>query len=311
MPKSTVNRPDEPLSADENRERQDLYSHGRFNYQLTGVRTTPFSDLYFFLISAPWWWLVGAAFAGYLGVNLLFAFLYWLDSNAVTGMSNLSFADAFFFSVQTFSTIGYGSLTPFTPYAHLLVTVESFAGLIAVAVGTGIIFAKFSRPSARVAFSNKMVVHDRNGVPTLQFRIANERRNEIFNARLKVNVLIDETTAEGQRMRRFHTMELEREEAPIFTMTWTAFHPMNASSPLHGLSATTCNESIALIIATFDGTDATFLQTVQARKLYQAQDIYFDYAFVDILERGEDRRLTIHHERLHEIQPLADRPAVT
>ena len=285
-------------------DRYAQYRGGRFNYRLTGISQAPLSDIYYLLISKPWPWLLATAFVGYLVINGGFALLYWLGGDGIQGAQPGSFLDAFYFSVQTFSTVGYGVLSPKTPYAHALATAESFAGMLAVAVGTGIIFAKFSRPSARVTFSDVMVVHPRNGVPTLQFRVANQRRNEIFAAHMNVHVLMEETTAEGHRMRRMHKLVLEREEMPVFTVAWNALHPLDGASPLYGMNANVCNQNLVFIVVAFSGTDGTFLQTVQARHLYMSKDVRFDSQFVDMIENGKDGGMVVHHELLHATQPF-------
>lgn len=291
-------------------ERYAQYRSGRFTFRLTGVAQAPLSDIYYLLISKPWPWLLATAFVGFLVLNVVFAVLYLLGGDAIQGARPGSFTDAFYFSVQTFSTVGYGVLSPKTPYAHAVATVESFAGLLAVAVGTGIIFAKFSRPSARVTFSEAMVVHARNGVPTLQFRVANQRRNEVFSAHMEVHVFMEETTVEGQRLRRAHKLQLERADTPVFTAAWTVLHPITTDSPLHGLNTDVCNQDLVFIIAAFSGTDGTFLQTVQARHLYTPKDVRFDHQFVDMIENRGDGAIVVHHEVLHETQPVASENAL-
>jgi len=275
-----------------------------FEYTVVGLEYRPLADLYYFLIAARWHWLISVALGGYIVINLIFALLFWLDKDAILNARPGSFADAFFFSIQSFSTIGYGGMSPNTLYAHLLVTVESFAGLVAVAMGTGLIFAKFSRPSARVAFSNIMVMCDRDGVPTLQFRIANERQNEILNANLHVSVLVEEVTAEGQRMRRFRKLALEQEESPMFTINWTAIHRLDDTSPLYGLGVENVKEEVRFIIAVFSGLDGTFLQTVQARHVYQAEDIAFGCHFEDMVEMLPSGDILLDHGQLNYIKPV-------
>jgi len=182
------------------RKPENAFREGRFNYEVYGAPLRPLSDMYYFLLSASWGRLLVLAFLAYVLINILFAVLFVLGGDCIENAEPGSFADAFWFSIQTFSTIGYGSMSPTTPYAHVLVTVESFAGLIGVAVGTGLIFAKFARPSARVAFSKQIVVYQRNGVPCLSFRLSNERGSRIVGARLSANVLLEEVSDEGHRM---------------------------------------------------------------------------------------------------------------
>ncbi len=296
------NRP--PNELDEESERPE-YAEGRFRYRIQGARSFGVSDIYYYLLEASWLEILICAFGGYLTINTIFALLYLLGGNAITGAEPGSFFDAFNFSVQTFSTIGFGTMSPTSSFTNLLVVGESFAGLVAVAVGAGVIFAKFARPSARVIFSKKMVTHNRNGVPTLQFRIANERRREIYAAHMQVSMLVEEKTEEGQTMRRFHTLALERNELPVFTMTWTGFHRLDATSPLFGLADNEIRRNIAFILVMFEGRDSVTLQTVQARRVYTPSDILCDQQFVDIIDQDDEGQMVLRLEQLHATAPVA------
>ncbi len=276
----------------------------RINYTITGVRQIQISDAYHFLLSISWLSLLFIAFAGFIIINVLFAWLYLLGGDTIQGATPGSFLEAFSFSVQTFSTIGYGALTPKTPYANLLMTAESFAGLVAVAIGTGIVYAKFSRASARVAFSQTAVIHERDGVPTLEFRMANERQNEMYSAHFEAYVMVDETTAEGQKMRRSRMLKLERDYVPFYMMTWTSMHKLDESSPLYGITAETVHERFQMLFVHFQATDGVLLQTVRSSHMYTADDIHFDKGFVDIIERDEAGTMTLHHEYLHDVTPI-------
>ena len=278
----------------------------RINYTITGVRQLQITDAYHFLLSISWLSLLALAFAGFIVINLAFAGLYLLGGETIAGAEPGSLLEAFSFSVQTFSTIGYGALTPKTPYAHFLVTIESFAGLVAVAIGTGIVFANFSRASASVAFSRSMVIHERNGVPTLQFRIANERQNEMYGARFEAYVTLEETTAEGQQLRRSHMLALERDYVPLYMMTWTCMHRLDENSPLFGVTPETIRERFQMLIVHFRASDGVLLQTVRASHLYLPEDVHFDTGFADIIERREDGTMVLHHERLHDVAPAVN-----
>ena len=155
-----------------------------------------------------------------------------------------------------------------------------------------------------MAFSNRLVVHKRNGIPTLQFRIANERKNEIFGASVRVTVLIEEVTAEGERMRRFHDVPLERHETPLFTIAWTCIHRLDETSPLIAADKKSLTENMLFLLVTFSGTDATLMQTVQARKLYELTDVRLNARFVDMIENTSDGMILVHHENLHKIEPM-------
>ena len=196
-----------------------MFRNGQLIYAATGLSMRSWvSDLYHLCIRAPWGVLILSLWVGYLAINIAFALAYLSLGNEISSAAPGSFWDAFWFSVQTLSTIGYGSMSPTGWLTNAVATVESFIGLVVVAVGTGLMFAKFSRPTARVAFSDSVIVHHRNGVPCLMFRMANERSSQIVEAQLRVSVIQDEVTSEGHSLRRFHTLRLERSSSPIFAL---------------------------------------------------------------------------------------------
>ena len=282
-----------------------VYRSGKLHYDVARPPIRRLTDIYHYLLRTTWTQLFCLGAVAYVLVNLAFAFAYAAGGPHVAGVRPGHLADAFWFSVQTISTIGYGALSPITTYAHLLVTLESFVGLVAMALGTGLMFSKFSRPTARVGFSRHMVVHERDGVPCLQFRMANERRNQIVEARLSVSVLVDRVTEEGQHLRRFLPLRLERETSPIFALTWLAIHPLDPSSPLHGLSQQNVSDRVMAVVATLSGIDDTFAQTVYARHLYLAEDILFERRFEDMLGTSARGLIQINYELLHETMPAS------
>src|SRR5881296_521694 len=193
-----------------------------------------FDDLYHHLLSAPWPRLLATIAGLYLAANALFALAYLAAPGSVENARPGSFVDAFFFSVQTMATIGYGKLVPHTGFANVLVTTEALVGLFGVAMVTGLMFAKFSRPTARVLFSRQAVVAPHDGVPSFMFRMANARGNNIVRAEVRVVLAREETTLEGSRMRRFHDLVLLRPRSTLFSFSWTAIHPITEASPFHG-----------------------------------------------------------------------------
>jgi inward rectifier potassium channel len=221
----------------------------------------------------------------YLAINLLFAGLYVLDPAGIGGASGeaVSFVEAFFFSVQTLGSIGYGVLHPVSLYAHLVVTAESLSGLLFIALTTGLAFARFSRSTARIRFSHLAVVHTYNGSPTLAFRLANERRNGLLEARLRLFLSVDEVSAEGHRMRRLKPLALERDQGIAFLLIWTAMHRIDASSPLHGMGPDQLRELNAELVVSFSGIDETLERPVHARTSWPAERIAFGCCFLDML----------------------------
>ena len=267
-----------------------------------GRDAAPFVDIYHWLLTASWATLFALGFASYLLINVVFGVLFYLQPNSLGGVETLTPIDAFAFSVQTFATIGYGALAPKTLYAHGLVLIESFIGMVSMALGTGLVFTKFSRPSARVRFSKVIVIQDRDGEPYLVLRVANERGNQVSEARASVNVLIEEVTREGQTLRRVRDLKLERDTQPMFALTWTILHKLDDSSPLSGVTAGSVSERMVAILVNVSGTDETFMQTVHARASYTADMLRFGSGFVDMIERDGDQ-MVMHVDRIDRIKP--------
>jgi inward rectifier potassium channel len=261
-------------------------------------------DLYHFLLQAPWSRVLLLVATTYLAVNSIFACLYLAGGDCVSGMRPGSFSDAFFFSVQTFSTIGYGVMAPKTMFGSVVVTLEAFVGLVMVAMATGLMFAKFSRPTARVLFSDKMVVARRDGKPTLMLRVANERGNDVIEASFRVTVLKGETSAEGEKLRRLHDLKLQRGDTPLFTLTFQGMHVIDEESPLHGITPELLVAGEMRFIVTVTGLDATFASTIHARHVYFAEDVVWNARFADVLSNAPDGRLKLDYAKFHDVLPL-------
>ncbi|MEA5489799.1 MULTISPECIES: ion channel [Pseudanabaena] len=257
-------------------------------------------DPYHLLLTIPWvgFFVIVVGFDIFL--NAIFAVLYLLDANAIAGVKEVGFLEAFFFSVQTLASIGYGVMNPQTLYANLIVTLESIASLMLFAVITGIAFTRFAKSSSRVMFSRVATIHNYNGIPTLMFRTANERKNNILEAKLSVYLMIDEVTAEGQMMRRLHELKLTRDHSPVFLLSWTVMHTINESSPLYGLSMETMERLHAQILVSLTGVDETIEGTIHARHIYAARNILFDRRFVDVISMGNDGHRYLDYTHFHE-----------
>jgi inward rectifier potassium channel len=267
----------------------------------------PFSDLYYFLITLSWTRLLLIIVAIFALINSAFALAYMLDGG-VTNARPGSFADAFFFSVQTMATIGYGVMAPGSIFANVLVSIEAMSGLTALAVVTGLVFARFSRPTARVRFSRKAVIATRDGVLSLMFRVVNERSNRIVEADTHVVLARQVVTREGERVRNFEDLTLSRGRNALFSLSWTVIHPINDHSPLFGETRESLGASRAMVIASLTGMDETFLQNVHARHAYFADDIVWGMRFADILEELPGQGFTIDYSRFDDLVP-ADRPS--
>ena len=269
-----------------------------------GLRNPWLGDFYHHLLTLPWWaFLVGLAVV-YLGLNVLFAELYLLGDHAIATARPGVFADAFFFSVETISTIGYGQMSPATLYGNIVMTVEAMFGLTLLAVSAGVALARFTRPTARVMFSKVAVVTPFDGVPTLSFRLANERRNQILEAQVSVTLVRDERTAEGEWMRRFYDLQLGRQRSPIFAMTFTVMHAIDPTSPLANATASSLATEAVEIVVTVTGLDETLSQPVHARTSYLAHEVLWDRRFADVFTQTKDGRLAIDYRRFHDTEPL-------
>jgi inward rectifier potassium channel len=268
-----------------------------------GLKRRFLADLYHSLLHMRWRWIVPLIALVYVVVNSLFAIAYMACGDGIENARPGQFADAFFFSVQTLATIGYGKMVPRSPIANLLVAFEALIGMVGTAMATGLMFAKFSRPTARVIFSNVAVVTTRDGVPSLMFRMANERGNQIVEATLHVVFARTERTLEGESVRRFYDLELSRSSTALFTLTWTAIHPIVETSPLFGRDVEQLRAARASIIVSLMGYDETFSQTVHARHSYEVDDIRWDVNFEDILLELPDGRRAIDYSKFHDVKP--------
>jgi len=277
---------------------------GRSRMATTPERRRLFDDLYHHLLSAPWPRLVATVAGFYLVANALFALAYLAQPEDIENARPGSFIDAFFFSVQTMATIGYGKLVPHTGFANVLVTAEVLVGLFGVAMVTGLMFAKFSRPTARVLFSRRAVVAPQDGVPCLMFRMANARGNNIVHAEVRVVLVREETTREGDRMRRFHELDLVRPRSLLFALSWTAIHPITEASPLRGATPATLAAAEAEIVVSLTGYDENLAQTIHARHRYQPDDVVWGARFADVLIREPGGARRIDYARFHDVVQL-------
>jgi inward rectifier potassium channel len=261
-------------------------------------------DLYFYLMDGGWPRLLAGFATAFLMLNGLFASLYMLDPTSVRPSDALSFAQAFFFSVQTMSTIGYGVLSPGSLYGDVLVVIEAAVGMLSVALATGLVFAKVSRPESKILFSDKVVIHKRHGIPTLVLRAGNVRGNEIVDATAHLSAVIEEFTPEGDHMRKLIELPLIRQRTPLFVLSWSVMHQLDDNSPLAGIDWHDDSKKPTLI-ATLMGHDGTYGQTVFARNTWDPQEILPDRVFVDILSELPDGRLMVNYQLFHDTREVA------
>lgn len=268
---------------------------------VVGARAHPFRDAYHVLLRMRWHWALSAIAGAYLGINALFALAY-LEVGGVAG-GNGSFRDAFFFSVQTMGTIGYGSMYPATPSANTLVVAESVVGLILTALATGIVFARFSQTTSKLVFSKNVTIAPMNGVPTMSFRVGNDRASTIVEAVVRVALIRTEKTEEGHIFYRILDLELARDRSPALSRSWTVLHPITEKSPFYGRSPEACDlEEVELTVSVV-GTDDTSLQPVHARHRYTTDEIVWGARLADVLSELPDGKLQLDLNHFHTVVP--------
>jgi inward rectifier potassium channel len=270
-----------------------------------GLETNLWTDFYHNAMTVSWPAFFGSLAAIFVLFNLLFAQIYNFGEEPIANAKPGSFSDLFFFSVETTSTVGYGDMHPQTMYAHLVATAENFFGMVSLAVMTGLVFARFSRPRARLIFANNPVVAMHNGALTLMMRIANARNNFISDASAKLWVIRGNISTEGRRITGFQPLRLERSENPIFALSWTLFHPIDTESPLYGMSAGDIAGSEMNFVVTISGLDETSAQLVHARGRYSARDLRVGHEFVDIISTDEDGMRHVDYAKIHDTRPVA------
>jgi inward rectifier potassium channel len=261
-------------------------------------------DPYHLLLTVPWPGFLILICIFYVAINTLFALTYLLGGDCIANAQPGSFVDAFFFSVQTLASIGYGAMYPKTTYAHVIVTIEAITGLMGIAVMTGLAFARFSRPTARVMFSKVAVITPHQGVQTLTFRTANQRRNMILEAQVKLYLMRDEVTNEGDLIRRIYDLQLIRNQTPSFSLSWSVMHKIDESSPLYGMTPELLIKTHSLMMVSLSGIDETVAQVVHARHTYGYEDILWNSKFVDIMHHSPDGNRYVDYEKFHDVVPL-------
>lgn len=262
-------------------------------------------DVYTLAHSVSWRVFLLAAGLSYFTANLVFGLLYWLQPGSLANARPGVFSDAFFFSVQTIATIGYGVMAPATFYANVVMTFETLVGITMLSIVTGLVFARFSRPVAHVMFSRTAVVVPRDGKPTLMLRMANQRSTNILQAHVEVNLVRNEVTQEGEFMRRFYDLPLVRSASPVFLLSFSVMHVIDETSPLFGATEASLREEDAELVVSVTGIEETMSQTVHARYSYEAAEIIWGHRFVDVLGYLPDGRRAVDFSRFHDTVPVS------
>ncbi len=291
---------------DKSRQRM-VNKDGSFNVHKKGLNFFTSLSLYHDLLAMSWGKFVLTASLGYFLMNFCFAVAYLLfGADALQGPKPSTFLGefirAFFFSVQTASTIGYGNITPGSLSANILVSLESFVSLLGLALCTGLVFSRFSRPTAKILFSDNAVVAPYKNISGFMFRIVNARKNQILELEAQVHFSYI-TEKEGRRSRKFHKLELERTKIPFFPLTWTIVHPIGKDSPLFRMTHEELIRAEAEFMILLTGIDDTFHQTVFSRSSYKAEEIVFNAKFVRIYDSVDNQGpITIDIDKLSQIE---------
>ena len=273
-----------------------------------GIRPAVVQDLFHFFMRVTWPQLF-ATFAGFfLAFDTIFGFAYFLVPGCIANLNPPGFAGAFFFSVETLATVGYGDMHPQTVYGHSVAMLEIFVGLMSLAVITGLLVARCSRPRARVMFSKNLVVRPIDGRPTLLLRAANLRLNVVQEASASMYMAYDEVTREGLYIRRIVDLPLLRSKQPMFTLGWTIMHSIDDSSPFFRQTSDSLRESQAAFILNMSGTDESTGQTLTARAEYTFLDIRWNSTFRDIIVQDSTGALHADYSKFDDVEVLSDGP---
>ena len=273
---------------------RDLREHaagvrlGSYEFKKKGVSRFDMRDPYHLAVALTWPQFLATLLAIYLLVNVIFATLFWLIPGSVANARPHDFGDAFFFSIETLATVGYGEMYPATLYRHVIAATEIVGGLGFTAIVTGLTFVRFSRPRAKLVFASNPVVAMHNGKPTLMLRVGNGRLAVLLDAVAKLNVLLSATSSEGKHFRRVQELRLERAHLPAFPLTWTLMHVLDERSPLHGYDTARAIAARAQLFVTLEARDPTLAAVVHDIRNYAPEDIRFGMRYVDAVFMAED-----------------------
>ena len=285
--------------------RRAINKDGTFNVHRRGTTWRDFHP-YMHLINMGWSAFFATVFAAYCLVNLIFAGIYFqLGPNQLEGAAAATelgrFWNDFFFSTHTLSTVGYGNISPHGTAANVVAAVEALVGVLGLAVATGLLFGRVSRPSARIGFSQNLLVAPYQDITSLQFRVVNRRQNDLVDIEARVMLMTVEAAAGGLPRRKYTLLRLERQQVMFLPLTWTVVHPIDSESPLWGKSADELSKVQAEVMILLKAYDDTFSQTVLARYSYRFDEFVWDRRFAPAFTVDSQGDLVLELKKVGEI----------
>ncbi len=283
--------------------KSQVIKFGPREIETLGLEQGFWTDLYHRSMSIYWPVFFGSAAAIFVTLNAIFAGLYYLGDDPIANAGRKSPLELFYFSIETLATVGYGDMHPQTDYGHFIATIEIFTGMCFLAVLTGLVFARFSRPRARFVFANQAVISDHEGHRTLMIRMANARHNAISRANARLWLIRAERTKEGDQLRRFYELKLDRADHPMFVLSWTLFHIIDKISPLYGATPPDLAEGDAMLVLNVGGLDDSSAQQLYARRVYSWRDIKWQHRYRDITSVSANGRFLLDYNKFHDVVP--------
>ena len=283
------------------KDKTQIIRFGQREIETLGLSQGFWTDLYHRAMTVYWPVFFGSAAAIFVALNAIFGFLYSLGHDPIANSAENGALAYFYFSIETLATVGYGDMHPQTNYGHLIATVEIFTGMSFLAVMTGLVFARFSRPRARFVFADHAVITRHEGQQTLMIRMANARHNTVSRANARLWVIRAERTKEGDQLRRFYDLKLDRSEHPMFVLSWMLFHVIDKESPLHGATESDLAEGDALFVLNVSGLDDSSAQQLYARHVYSWRDIRWRHRYKDITSMSPQGRFLLDYTKFHDV----------
>ena len=284
--------------------KSNVTSAGLYKFHKLNADSWEWRDAYHWLLTLRWPAFSACVFGLYLGINLLFSLCYHLRPDCIAGMESNSWADSFFFSVETLATVGYGHMYPATLFGHVVATLEIIVGMFGMAIVTGLIFIRFSRPVAKIVFSKTLVLSPFDGRPALMFRVANMRQQTMAEAEFRIILMRNQASREGEVLRRFLPLQLQFDRLILFPAVITIRHIVDEHSPLHGLTMADLERDEFHFTASVVCIDTVIPAPVQSYHAYTWKDIRPDQKFVEVYKDLEHNAMTVDYSLIHDTEPI-------